>query len=92
MSTLTKILGFIPALVYGYVYSEFFTKYCLSLFRATYRLIGERANKEKEAKTVLDIGTATGHPLHSIINKFKNAEVIGIDYDPLYIPACTKLF
>lgn len=61
-------------------------------FRATYRLIGERANKEKEAQAVLDIGTATGHPLHSIIHKFKNAEVIGIDYDPLYIPACTKLF
>ena len=41
---------------------------------------------------MLDIGTATGHPLHSIIDSFDNAEVVGIDYDKNYIPACQKLF
>lgn len=40
----------------------------------------------------MDIGTATGHPLHSIIDSFKGAEVIGIDIDKNYIPACKKLF
>lgn len=40
----------------------------------------------------MDIGTATGHPLHSIISSFKNAEVIGIDIDKNYIPACKNLF
>jgi len=27
MATLTKVIGFLPALIYGYVYAEFFTKY-----------------------------------------------------------------
>lgn len=27
ISTLAKVIGYIPALIYGYVYSEFFTKY-----------------------------------------------------------------
>ena len=43
---------------------------------------------DKPAASVLDVGTATGHPLHSIIDSFKAAEVIGIDYDQHYIPAC----
>ena len=41
---------------------------------------------------MLDIGTATGHPLKSIIHKFKNSEVLGVDIDNNYIPACKKLF
>ena len=41
---------------------------------------------------MLDIGTATGHPLYSIIDTFKNAEVVGIDIDKNYVPACQKLF
>lgn len=41
---------------------------------------------------MLDIGTATGHPLYSIINTFKDAEVVGIDIDKNYVPACQKLF
>lgn len=60
--------------------------------RATYRLIGEQAAKSKNIRKVLDIGTATGHPLYSIIDTFGNAEVLGIDIDKHYIPACSKLF
>lgn len=60
------------------------------LFRATYRRIADRNNPP--AKKVLDIGTATGHPLKSIINTFKDAEVVGIDIDKNYVPACQKLF
>jgi len=41
---------------------------------------------------VLDIGTATGHALHSIIDNFSNAQVLGIDYNNLYVPKCKKLF
>jgi ubiquinone/menaquinone biosynthesis C-methylase UbiE len=59
-------------------------------FRATYRRIADR--NQPHSKSVLDIGTATGHPLHSIIDTFKDAKVIGIDIDPNYIPACQKLF
>ena len=40
----------------------------------------------------MDIGTATGHPLYSIIDSFKDAQVIGIDIDKNYIPSCQKLF
>lgn len=40
----------------------------------------------------MDIGTATGHPLKSIVGSFASAEVIGIDIDQNYIPACQKLF
>ena len=60
-------------------------------YRATYRRIADRT-KEKPAKCVLDIGTATGHPLYSIIDSFKTSDVVGIDYDKHYIPACKKLF
>jgi methylase of polypeptide subunit release factors len=55
-------------------------------------LIGERNNRRKEVKNVLDIGTATGHTLYSIIDNFKDAHVLGIDYNPHYVPACKKLF
>ena len=41
---------------------------------------------------MLDVGTATGHPLYSIIDSFGKAEVLGIDIDKNYIPACQKLF
>lgn len=41
---------------------------------------------------MLDIGTATGQPLYSIIESFKDASVVGIDIDSNYIPACQKLF
>ena len=40
----------------------------------------------------MDIGTATGHPLYSVIDKFGDAEVLGIDIDRSYVPACQKLF
>lgn len=58
--------------------------------RATYRRIADR--NTPPAGSVLDIGTATGHPLHSIVGSFKNAKIIGIDIDQNYIPACQKLF
>jgi hypothetical protein len=46
----------------------------LIYLRATYRRIGDRSeNPETPIKKVLDIGTATGHPLKSIISKFKDA-------------------
>ena len=61
--------------------------------RATYKTIGERAEaSNKPIKKVLDIGTATGHPLKSIIHCFKDAQVLGVDIDNNYIPACQKLF
>ncbi len=41
---------------------------------------------------MLDIGTATGQPLYSIIDSFKDAKVVGIDIDKSYVPACQKLF
>ena len=86
IATLAKVIGYVPALFYGYVYSEFFTK-------ATYRYIGERTEKAaRPIKKVLDIGTATGHPLKSIVHCFKNAEILGVDIDNNYIPACQKLF
>ena len=44
-------------------------------------MIGEQAAKNKNIKSVLDIGTATGHPLYSIIDKFGDAEVLGVDID-----------
>lgn len=55
-------------------------------------MIGEQAAKNKNIKSVLDIGTATGHPLYSIIDKFGDAEVLGVDIDENYIPACQQLF
>lgn len=87
---LARVIGYVPALIYGYVYSEYFTKYCFVYFRATYKRIAER--NDPPAKKVLDIGTATGHPLYSIIGAFKEAEVVGIDIDKNYVPACQKLF
>lgn len=44
------------------------------------------------AKNVLDIGTATGQPLKSIIGSFKEANVVGIDIDKSYVPAAQRLF
>lgn len=63
-----------------------------NLHRFTYRLIGERNKNNPKVKNVLDIGTATGGPLKTIVHLFDNARVLGIDYNPLYIPACKKLF
>lgn len=61
--------------------------------RATYKTIGERAlTSKKTIKKVLDIGTATGHPLKSIVHCFKDAQVLGVDIDNNYVPACQKLF
>lgn len=65
----------------------------INYLRATYKTIGERAEASKKPiKKVLDIGTATGHPLKSIIHCFKDAQVLGVDIDNNYIPACQKLF
>jgi ribosomal protein L11 methylase PrmA len=55
-------------------------------------LIGERNKDNLKVKNVLDIGTATGGPLKTIVHLFGNARVLGIDYNPLYIPACQKQF
>jgi ribosomal protein L11 methylase PrmA len=55
-------------------------------------MIGERNKNNKKINNVLDIGTATGGPLKTIIHLFDHARVLGIDYNPLYIPACKKLF
>ena len=41
---------------------------------------------------MLDIGTATGGPLSTIISYFKQARILGIDYNQHYVPACKKLF
>lgn len=39
------------------------------------------------------MGTATGHPLESIVDGFPSTtQVLGIDIDTNYIPACAKLF
>ena len=61
-------------------------------FRTTYRQIGERNKHNKAVKQVLDIGTATGGPLSTIIHCFEQARVLGIDYNQHYVPACQKLF
>lgn len=62
------------------------------LCRVTYQRIRERIGG-MEVKDLLDVGTATGHPLHSIINEIpKSTNVLGIDIDKNYIPACQKLF
>jgi ubiquinone/menaquinone biosynthesis C-methylase UbiE len=58
--------------------------------RATYRRIAELNNPQ--ARSVLDIGTATGQPLKSIIGSFSDARVVGIDIDNSYVPAAQKLF
>lgn len=41
---------------------------------------------------MLDIGTATGGPLSTIVGYFPEARILGIDYNQHYIPACKKLF
>lgn len=61
-------------------------------FRTTYRQIGERNKNSKKVKQVLDIGTATGGPLSTIVHYFEEARVLGIDYNEHYVPACQKLF
>lgn len=44
-------------------------------------------------KNVLDIGTATGGPLSTIVGYFsEETRVLGIDYNKHYVPACQKLF
>lgn len=67
------------------------SKNCIYI-RATYQLIGERTKSDKSIKNVLDIGTATGHPLFSIIDSFGSANVVGIDINSAYINSCKKLF
>ncbi len=63
------------------------------ILRATYSAIGQRVRDSKmKVDNVLDIGTATGHPLYSIIDTFADSEVLGIDIDKNYVPACQKLF
>lgn len=41
---------------------------------------------------MLDIGTATGGPLSTIVGDLKQAKILGIDYNQHYVPACKKLF
>lgn len=41
---------------------------------------------------MLDIGTATGGPLSTIVDYFPQAKILGIDYNQHYVPACKKLF
>jgi trans-aconitate methyltransferase len=60
--------------------------------RTTYRQIGVRNRGNPQVKQVLDIGTATGGPLSTIVDCFQQARVLGIDYNQHYVPACRKLF
>lgn len=60
--------------------------------RNTYRLIGERNKNKRNIQQILDIGTATGGALKTIVPLFPETRILGIDYNPLYVPACQKLF
>lgn len=62
------------------------------LCRSTYKQIGERNAADKSIKNVLDIGTATGGPLSTIVHYFEQARILGIDYNEHYVPHCEKLF
>jgi trans-aconitate methyltransferase len=55
-------------------------------------LIGERNKNNRNVNQILDIGTATGGALKTIVPLFPEARILGIDYSPLYVPACQKLF
>lgn len=92
LTLLTSIISYVPAAIYAYIYSEFFTKYFSHWSRTTYRQIGLRNQAKKEIKNVLDIGTATGGPLSTITPYFEQARILGIDYNKHYVPACQKLF
>ncbi len=70
-----------------------FHQVIFSLLRVTYRSIGERNKNRQDVQNVLDIGTATGGPLSTIISYFSpKTRILGIDYNKHYVPACQKLF
>lgn len=70
LGMIASVISYIPASLYSYVYSEFFTKYLSIYSRATYKQIGERNKDRKNVKNLLDIGTATGGPLKTIVGYF----------------------
>ena len=55
-------------------------------------MIGERNKNNRNVNQILDIGTATGGALKTIVPLFPEARILGIDYNPLYVPACQRLF
>jgi hypothetical protein len=62
ISTLVKVIGFIPALIYGYIYSKLSTKITNKTIEKIYHILNKPPTK-------FDIGTSTEHPLKSIILK-----------------------
>jgi ubiquinone/menaquinone biosynthesis C-methylase UbiE len=85
LSLLASAIGFVPSLVYTYVYSRYYTL-------PTYSYIAEEINRINP-KTILDVGTATGEPLFSIINQISpSVEVIGIDIVNTYLESSRQLF
>ena len=55
-------------------------------------MIAVRNQDKPQVKQLLDIGTATGGPLLTIVDSFKETRILGIDYNPHYVPACQKIF
>jgi len=51
------------------------------LVRPTYKQIGIRNKEKVNVKEVLDIGTATGDALSTIVDDLKDAKILGIDYN-----------
>lgn len=94
IEVIKRVVSFVPALIYEYVYSEFYTKYRGIKRRATYQRIGDKIRQlPSQPKHVLDVGTATGQPLHSIVDCFPStARILGIDIDTNYLPSCKKIF
>ena len=92
LNIIGSAISYIPAAIYAYIYAECFTKYSWNYGRPTYHQIGQRNADNKKIKNVLDIGTATGGPLKTIVPHFTQARILGIDYNQHYVPACQKLF
>ena len=92
MSLLITVISFVPAFMYSYIFANFFTMYLFQWDRPTYRQIGSRNQNRKNIKKVLDIGTATGDALSTIVDDLKEAHILGIDYNEFYVPACKKRF
>ena len=87
MSLLITVISFVPAFMYSYIFANFFTMYLFQWVRPTYRQIGSRNQNRKNIKKVLDIGTATGDALSTIVDDLKEAHILGIDYNEFYVPA-----
>ena len=77
----------IPAWIYDQVITKLWTG-------PTYLKLFEHMQPRLDKyKRILDVGTGTGQPLYSIIDKFpKDTQVVAIDIDKNYIKKATKLF